>query len=580
MIGAIVVISNTGSIDRMLLQLHMNRPGAFAIYVLVWGLTLAALVAVAAERRTPVRLFWAMLIAASGAVAWGYQKVSQVELTVFDGLSLWEARHEAGNAAAQYGSSIVLGMLLFAATVVVMMIPVRIKSYRFSSLMCVLPAVPIALIAGIVYVKAGAGSFGMPKQFSQLSIAGLVAYKQLSQPTPKHEDVVWVPASGQQVKKIVLLVDESIRADYLDLTGEEMPGFANAMKQFVNFGPAASGGVCSNYSNTLLRFAAGRSELGPKLGAMPTLWQYARKAGYRTVYIDAQASNVTNLAGLQNFMTPAEAEQIEKFYAIKSVADDEADFELARIIRKELASSTPVFIYANKRGAHVPYSKNYPAGHTPYRVNGASAGKDTFETRIASYRNAIDWNVDRFFAALWPGLETSDSAIVYTSDHSQYLNPEGLTHCVSANPNQRMAFVPLFAFSSVASVAEGLKHGASQSQGRASHFMIAPSLLSWMGYGKADVFGRYQESLTTGTPYAPAFTAGDIFGLFGNAPLWSSINLGAELRSTELTAAVADAPQTSFDIPPDNQVAGSQSACAQGAEQARGACAGARPVVQ
>ena len=48
------------------------------------------------QERHWLRILWASLIALSTAAAWGYHHASQSELNVFDLLSLWNARHEAG----------------------------------------------------------------------------------------------------------------------------------------------------------------------------------------------------------------------------------------------------------------------------------------------------------------------------------------------------------------------------------------------------------------------------------------------------------------------------------------------------
>ena len=44
------------------------------------------------------------------------------------------------------------------------------------------------------------------------------------------------------------------------------------------------------HANAILRFAASQDGIGRSMPSNPTLWQYARKAGFRTVFIDGQAS--------------------------------------------------------------------------------------------------------------------------------------------------------------------------------------------------------------------------------------------------------------------------------------------------
>ncbi len=114
---------------------------------------------------------------------------------------------------------------------------------------------------------------------------------------------------GQQnrvrsVKHILVLVDESIRADFIDLQpgNTTTPNLGKLSNQLINFGPAVSGGVCSNYSNALMRFGASRKDLTNSVNSNATIFAYAKKAGYRTVYIDAQAYNNSRGHKIQNFM--------------------------------------------------------------------------------------------------------------------------------------------------------------------------------------------------------------------------------------------------------------------------------------
>jgi glucan phosphoethanolaminetransferase (alkaline phosphatase superfamily) len=307
--------------------------------------------------------------------------------------------------------------------------------------------------------------------------------------------------------------------------------------KFVDFGPAASGGVCSNTSNAILRFAAARRDLGPRMNQTPTLWSYAKKAGYRTVFIDAQARNVGG-GGLQNFMTLAETRDIDQVYRLDGDPVD-ADEALRQIVVKETRGEARVFIYANKEGGHFPYDINYPAQSAKHHPTQTEAGVHTIATNENSYRNAIEWNVNRFMDRLFKDADMTNMALVYTSDHGQQLDPRRLTHCVSTDADARMALVPLLTYTSDPSLTQALKAGAWMSRGKANHFQIAPSLLAFMGYGARDIESHYGESLTQPPAMRPQFTTGDIMGLFSDRVVWNDIDLDASyLESPEAVAAV------------------------------------------
>ncbi len=264
------------------------------------------------------------------------------------------------------------------------------------------------------------------------------------------------------------------------------------------------------------------------MNSSPTLFQYAKRAGYRTVFIDAQAGGITNPGLMQNFMSMQEKADIDGFHAIRDVGSEYADEALAAVIAKELKSSQPVFIYANKNGAHFPYDHSYPAAEARYHPTMTEQPGDLKLDRIASYRNAISWSVDRFMKGLFASPDLSATTLIYTSDHGQTLDPAQLTHCQVEEPDPRMGLVPLMVYSADPLLRASFAKGAQLLKGKASHFQIAPALLMLMGYAHKDIATRYDESLFEATTHEPAFTSGDIFGLFSNAVHWNPVDTGAD----------------------------------------------------
>lgn len=523
----VVVLTNAGLTNATQLDPVQSSWPAVAALGAIWLAALIGLWAVVVEPNHLARVLWGFIIAASGAFAWGYMTVSQRTLDVFGILLMWDARNFTGNAAANHSHqvqlAIVLGLLTWA---VLALPPLRTARRGAGRLTPLVPAVPVALIMGVVAAGAGQSPAGLPAQFAQAAMAMMVTGKNAFAAEPQRRTPDWQPhANG--FRKIVVLVDESIRPDYLDPGGATgiTPEFAEAARRMVDFGPAVSGSVCSSYSNAILRFVAARGDLGGAINDNPTLFSFAKRAGYRTVYIDAQAHALKNGDLLQNFMSETERADIDGFYPLADAKPDEADHRLADIVTRELASGGKVFIYANKQGAHFPYDINYPAGETIFHPSVAEAGEKSYISNIASYRNAIRWNVDRFFGRLFASADLRQTFLVYTSDHGQSLDPTGLAHCAASDASPRMGLVPLFVFADDAATLQRLRRGADRSRGRASHFQIAPSLLAGMGYDEADILRHSPESLTAGTSRPPAFTMGDIFGLFSPRASWQAVDL-------------------------------------------------------
>jgi lipid A ethanolaminephosphotransferase len=550
-IAALVILTNAGFMQRVELLIEQDRWIALVGYLGVWGICAIALLIAAFHPNVWLRAGWALIFAFATAVGFTFRKASGSEFGILDAVSLWNARHEASRAAEFYGQDLLwfAGILIVAFVVLIM--PPALDGTRWRRWMrplALVPAVPVLLIGAILYVKEGGGAQALPAQFAPLSVAAVSGSIALQNSMPARRSVEWTwrgpfvmaaPRAGSAppvaapgapaVRHVVVLVDESIRADYIDWTpgNPNTPELALLKPRFADFGPAAAGATCSHYANAILRFAAARGDLGGKILTNPTLWQYAKKAGFRTVFIDAQAAYNRNPGKLQNFMTAAETKDIDGFYA---VADDTPgpalDDWLLEVVMQELRSEGPVFIYATKNGAHIPYDRSYPESERHFGPTMAETGSDTEATRIASYRNAVRWSVDRIFKRLFDEADLSETVIIYTSDHGQAFNPNRFSHCSVEDPDPREALVPLMAVTGDSKLHGALSAAAAENHGAASHFEIAPTLLKLMGYRPMDVATAFGPSLFEKNTEPAAFTTGDVFGLFSSRVRWHAIDLG------------------------------------------------------
>jgi lipid A ethanolaminephosphotransferase len=550
LIAGYIVLTNPGVMARVLLLQNQGRWVTLIFFVGMWGLSLAALLIVALHRNVWVRGAWAAVIALAAAIGFAYQKASGTEFSVFDAISLWSARHEAGRAMQFYGAEVMILALVAGGGFLVLIAPPTIRFaplQRWLSRLAWVPALPIVLIAAIIVIKEGGGSQALPSQFAPLSVGLVSAAKISSTAVPERHAIAWKPGP-RQARHIVMLVDESVRGDYIDwMPGNPYtPAIAQLKPRLVDFGPAASGGNCSHYSNAILRFAAARHHLGPEILTNPTLWQYAKRAGYRTVFIDGQSAFNRNPGKLQNFMTTEETRSIDRLVTMPTgMSAPTLDDRLLDVVEEELRSDQPVFIYANKNGAHFPYDASYPASERPFRPTMSDAlraatsdgvAHRTISTyveaapkleRINSYRNAVLWSVDRIFKRMFDEANFDNSVILYTSDHGQQFNPDRLSHCTVEDPDPREGFVPLFVEASDPALKARFETGAQESRGHASHFSLAPTLLELFGYRKPDIATVYGPSLFERNTEPAGFTSGDIFGLFSEHPRWHPLDLTA-----------------------------------------------------
>jgi len=552
-IAAFLLWTNSGFLQRIALLQAQQRWVTLIGFVGLWGLSLAAVLIAAFQGRRWLRFFWAAVIGITTAVGFAYHRASGTDLGVLDALSLWNARHEATRAAEFYAADFywlavvaIVGILVFALPP----LPRAPWAQRWLKRFALVPALPVVAIVTIVLAKEGGGSEALPTQFAPLSVGLVLGSKVAAAPLPHRRHVSWTwrgpfvgaaprgatappdaaVAHAPAIRRIVLLIDESVRGDYIDWTPGNpfTPELARLKDRIVDFGPAASGGNCSHYSNAILRFAASQQGLGRKLLSTPTLWQYAKKAGFRTVFIDGQAGFNRNPGKLQNFMTAEEVRDIDGFYALdEKIAPPRLDDRLLDIVEQEIKSDKPVLIYANKNGAHFPYDEGYPKEATLFRPTMSEAGADTAQTRVDSFRNVVRWSVDRIFKRLFDEVSLKDTVIIYTSDHGQNLQPGRLSHCSVENPDPREGLVPLFVITDNEALRARLAKAAAESRGHGSHFAIVPTVLELLGFGHADIAKAFGPSLLDKSGRKTEFTSGDIFGLFAE-PRRHPVDLGKE----------------------------------------------------
>ena len=532
LLAGVLVLTNPGVGARMVFLATDNRLLTLLIFSGLWLCALAAMVTAAFHPRPGVRLLWAVPVSVAGAAAYGYHVAQGAEFFIYDLLNFWSARHEVGRAATFFANAIIPAVAVFAVSLLAFAMPPGFFSSaggHWKRLAAIAPVAPILLIALVVLYRQGKGSEAMPKQFAPLALASLASYKINTAAFPERQPVRMSPGKPLS-RAVVMIVDESIRADFINLTpGNALtPQMAAESRRWIDFGPAVSAGNCSNISNALLRFMARRDDLFHSVLTSPTVWQYARAAGFRTVYIDAQAGFIRVYGKLQNFMTPGEAVGIDRLHKLDSGSPAHAlDDELVNLVLDELAAGDRVFIYANKNGAHFPYQDNAPPGFTP--GPGADAAMEAGAP--ASYGRAISWSTDRTMARLVRESSNDDTTLIYTSDHGQHFSPNRLTHCSAlGNVDPQEGIVPLMVATGDRSLQERFVAATRRIRGRASHFAIAPTLLELMGYSPADIAEIYTESLLDDIREPPRFVSGDIFGLFGQRPAWHDVDPAVQER--------------------------------------------------
>lgn len=389
--------------------------------------------------------------------------------------------------------------------------------------------VPIsAVILTIIGLKYSHGSFDRyPSFFRVPAMFVFAAESRLYD--GKRNRVTYSWALHAQVDKIVLIVDESIRADILGINGYEKgttPYLSSLETGVVNFGLAAASSNCSDYSNLILRTGV-RKEGVPDENQMTlkkaSIWQFTRKAGFYNVYLDAQSEE--EWANYQNFMNEHEAYFVDKLIRIRQKIAYESDGVARKNLIDYLKQPGKTFVILNKYGMHFPYFRSHPKEYdifTPVLKQGEPMNDR--EKSLNSYMNGIRWSVDDWFKGLLSESGDFKSYImIYTSDHGQNIVDDGTlaTHC-RPRANRFEGIVPMMVFSNDAAILEKFKAVQAASYDKTSHFQIFPTLLELAGYKEPWVRSHYGASLRETPTTPPEFFVGDLHGR-GSVRDWVSI---------------------------------------------------------
>lgn len=376
---------------------------------------------------------------------------------------------QAGNAAGEFALPLLLAGLQSAAAIA-LFFAARMALQRGAAMPWprLGPALGLALLLAPNFLPPASG---LPATAAERNLYALGVEIADADPPPPRAAVDLVPRTAGTPRHILWLVDESVAyAEFERLIAPTL-----APWRPLDFGMAASLANCSAPSNLALRSGVEVRTAGPRtdLRRSPSIWGYAKKAGYRTELIDGQTTGAP-----QNLLLPPERALIDE--VVSAAGGIDTDVRIADQLNRQLRGPGRTFTYTVLRGVHFQYKDHFPPDLIP-------ADSPT----IVQYRTALGYSKGRFFDRLLAGVDRSQVAIVYMSDHGQNLAPGKLPHC-SPQAVPAEFEIPLLAFLPDAlraryAAAPRAGHSASQ---------VFPTLLEWMGYDAAAVQQRYDNDLS------------------------------------------------------------------------------------
>ncbi|WP_447727676.1 sulfatase-like hydrolase/transferase [Sphingomonas koreensis] len=537
------LIADGGSLADRVTSLGLSPSlGLFgAFYALLAG----ALWVASRLASNPLRWTLATLLFAAAAFVGASERILDDHLTYDAFLNLIGSAGFAGDAMAEHGLRI--GAEILAAFPLLFSIGLAPRRPpRFDARWAAAPLGALALLTGMLFLRGGDGARGLPGAFTSLAYLTLATGEELAS-DGERRPVAMQPQPAPGTGDIVLIVDESVAARYLDLadpagvrTGLLTPPPGIALH---NFGVAASITNCSLGTNLTLRHGGTRERYMELNASGPAIWDYARKAGFTPVYIDAQRTG----GGLHNGMDAAERARIEIFVQFDDIPVEERDHAAADRIARHLANGRREFILVNKVGAHFPVHDKYPDSHAVHRPalprgrflgvsdtgsrDGFDGSAEQWRRYRNAYRNALLWKVGGFFERLLAPGTLHGATVIYTADHGQDLHERdggGVhTHC-SAHPVAEEGAVPLAVLTDAGAVG-GWSNAVKLNRDKASHYQLFPAVLAMMGYPENAVRTEYGASLHA--PLADEMRFNMRFNArLGRKPEWKRIDVAILVR--------------------------------------------------
>ena len=395
---------------------------------------------------------------------------------------------------------LVLSTLIYVPTV---------SAFRKTLALSLLPLLDLLASNYALFLHVPERSFHLNPLISFVRSTLHYEFENLREYHGPRDDLPPFHATQRPLDSIIYVIDESVRGSNLSLNGyprATTPFLQSLETQCLlkNLGICVAAGSFSHISNAYL--ITGHNAFPDdtfRTARNPTIFDYAKKMGYETIYIDIDKGYLSPLVKAAG---DGPVRSLDRWMTDQSFKEHHVDLEttkdmgVARFLSCLLNERGGYFVLINKKGLHFNYRNRYPddMASTIWKpVMEASESVDPSATGreklVNTYDNGIRFQVDEFFKVFVSETTNQNYVILYTSDHGQTLAEHGQVY-THMKPDKVIVDVPDFLVSGERYSKKGLLAGIPPGV-RVSHLNNFATLLDLMGVPMSLRVRSYDKSI-------------------------------------------------------------------------------------
>jgi len=150
-----VYLTNEGFMSRLHYLIDYKNYTTLAVFGVLWFFSILVMLSVCFHQKTLIRVFWAIVIAFTTAVSYGFYAAGGSELDVLDVLELWQARHETGRAFEHFRPALIKASIIALFGFIILAYPmpkVSHKNHKLLGLSWLLPIIPVVIFCCLIFI--------------------------------------------------------------------------------------------------------------------------------------------------------------------------------------------------------------------------------------------------------------------------------------------------------------------------------------------------------------------------------------------------------------------------------------------